>query len=205
MTIRVINLYYTLLYLFSWITLCGLLLCFCNNELAAGFLWATEVLVIFIFLLMLFYINNLGDTYKIKVESFYIYTVLIIFFIILLPNTQKYSENVQVGFFDDLCWIDYYESLFYTLMNDFLGFFLSYYRLNSFILIVVGYILYIGSLVCIILFSSFKKFKFNNVDSLFEILSLSQAFIYCLFFRKQDLFEQNLFFAALNKISQKYD
>lgn len=202
--IRVLNLYYTLLYLFIWITLCGVLLSFCNNELATGFLWVTEVLVIFIFLLMLFYINNLGDRSRVKVDESFIYVCLISFFILVLPTSQRYAESF-INFFTDLFWTDYYEAMYYLFINDFLGFFLSFYLLNCFILIIVGYILYVGSLVCVMLFSSIKKFKFSNINAFINVLLSSQFFLYSLFFRKQDLFDQNLFAAVLNKVLQTND
>lgn len=199
------NLYYNLLYLLLLIFFFGLILCMCNNELTAGFLWVTEIIVVFVLLLLLFYVNIYGDSKKIILKYNYFMFLLILFFCLVLPYDISYDEEELMILYSDIYWVDYYEALNNDQMNDFFGFFMSYYTLNSIILIVLGLILFFGSIVCVLLFRLIKVVKFNNVNNFFETLRFSQSFLYSIFMRKQDLFEQNSFIATLKAIYSKKD
>lgn len=107
--------------------------------------------------------------------------------------------------YSDIYWVDYYEAFNNDQMNDFFGFFISYYTLNTIILMIIGLILFFGSIVCVLLFRLIKVVKFNNVNNFFETLEYSQSFLYSIFMRKQDLFEQNSFIATLKAIYSKKD
>lgn len=76
------NLYYNLLYLFLLIFFFGLILCTCNNELTAGFLWVTEIIVVFVLLLLLFYVNITGESKKIFQKYNYFVGLFIFFFVL---------------------------------------------------------------------------------------------------------------------------
>jgi hypothetical protein len=90
-------------------------------------------------------------------------------------------------------------------MNDFFGFFISYYSLNTLLLMILGLILFFGSIVCVVLFRLIKVVKFNNVNNFFETLAFSQSFLYSIFMRKQDLFDQNSFVSSIKSIFSKND
>jgi len=56
-------------------------------------------------------------------------------------------------------WEDYYEAIANSNMNDFLLMFISYYTVNSIEFLLVGFLLLIGSIVCVQLNKAQKKFK----------------------------------------------
>ncbi|MCB1713407.1 MAG: hypothetical protein KDH96_13350, partial [Candidatus Riesia sp.] len=156
-------------------------------------------------LLLIFYVNIYGDSKKIILKYNYFMFLLILFFCLVLPYDISYDEEELMILYSDIYWVDYYEALNNDQMNDFFGFFMSYYTLNSIILIVLGLILFFGSIVCVLLFRLIKVVKFNNVNNFFETLRFSQSFLYSIFMRKQDLFEQNSFIATLKAIYSKKD
>jgi hypothetical protein len=104
-----------------------------------------------------------------------------------------------------LYWVDYYDALNDYNNNDLYGFFLSYYVVNNIILIIFGLILFFGSIICVTLFRTIKVIKFNNMGNFFETIKFSQSFLYSLFMRKQDLFDQNSFLSSLKSIFSKND
>lgn len=200
-----VNLYYNLLYLFLLIFFFGLILCTCNNELTAGFLWVTEIVVVFVMLLLLFYVNIYGESKKIIIKYNYFNFFFLIFFLIALPYNSDYNEEDMLILYSDLFWVNYYDALNDSALNDFFGFFISYYILNTVILVIFGLILFFGSIACVTLFRLIKVVKFNNVNNFFDTLQFSQTFLYSIFMRKQDLFDQNSFVASIKNIYSKND
>jgi len=88
-------------------------------------------------------------------------------------------------------------------MNDFTSFLLSYYDFNSIELVIIGMILFIGSIVCVNLYKINKDISVNQLlpfISLFDIFKDSISFN---FLRKQNLYIQNLTLASLKIISKK--
>jgi hypothetical protein len=55
------NVYYVLVYLFLQILYFGLILSILQLELFTGFLWVTELTILFIFLILCFYLNAEGS------------------------------------------------------------------------------------------------------------------------------------------------
>lgn len=199
------NMYYNLLYLFLLIFFSGLILCVCNNELTAGFLWVTEIIVVFVMLLLLFYVNVYGDSKKILIKYNFFNFFFLVFFLILLPLNRDFFEEDTLILYSDLFWINYYDALNDSVLNDFFGFFISYYFLNTVILTIFGLILFFGSIACVTLFRLIRVIKFNNVNNFFDTLLFSQTFLYSIFMRKQDLFDQNLSTASIKNIFAKND
>jgi hypothetical protein len=77
--------------------------------------------------------------------------------------------------------------------------------LNTLVFLLIGLILFFGSIVCVLLFRLIKVVKFNNVNNFFDTLSYSQSFLYSIFMRKQDMFDQNLFFSGVKMVFSKND
>jgi hypothetical protein len=72
-------------------------------------------------------------------------------------------------------------------MNDFAGLYISYYLLHSLEFIIIGFILFIGSIGCISLYSIInisKKVSYNLITS---FLSLFTKFYDILFLRRQTM------------------
>lgn len=186
------NVYYLLLYLFLELFYFGLFLALIQMELFTGFLWVLECTVIFIAVLLLFYLNYTGYEKKRKNLTQYYYYSL--FFIIILFNYDYPSEfenyiPIELNLYD--LWDDFYESLYNPQMNDFMGLFLSYYYLNSFEFLLVGFLLLIGSVACVMLFKSNKINRVLNYDFFFKVFNFFIDFVDYLFIRKQNLMRQN--------------
>lgn len=199
------NNYYSLLYLFLIILFLGSVLCLLNNELTAGFLWVGEILVIFVFLLLILYVNVHGESQKNFTRHNFFLIPFFFFVVLFLNNDTTLIENDLLFLHCDLYWVDYYEALNDYNNNDLFGFFISYYVLNSIVLMLFALILFFGSIICVLLFRTIKVVKFSNVNNFLDTIKFSQNFLYSIFMRKQDLFDQNSFFASLKTIFSKND
>jgi hypothetical protein len=199
------NNYYSLMYLFLLILLIGAVLCFLNNELTAGFLWVAEFLVIFVFLLLILYVNVHGDNKKFYNKHILFFSFIALLFLVIYEHDNTLMEDDLQFLLCDLYWTDYYEALNDYNNNDLYGFFISYYIFNSIILIIFGLILFFGSIICVTLFRLVKVVRFNNIDNFFDTIKYSQSFLYSIFMRKQDMFDQNSVFAVLKTIFFKND
>lgn len=184
------NIYYNLIYLFLQICYFGLVLSLFQMELFTGFLWVTELTILFIFLILCFYLNSEGTIQK--NETFYVtyfYFIIVIFFFNNFFSIELKELNIYN--FVDL-WDDYYESLDNSLMTDFFGLFLVYYEFNSLFTFLIFFLLFIGSIVCVVLSKlSYlnKKKNVGNYLSLFNFFLSSLSFF---FYRKQNLSKQTL-------------
>lgn len=156
-------------------------------------------------LLLLFYVNIHGNFEKSFLKYNYFHFFFLIFFLILLPQNNDFSEEELLVLYSDLFWVNYYDALNDFSLNDFFGFFISYYILNTIILIIFGLILFFGSIACVTLFRLIKVVKFNNVNNFFDTLQFSQTFLYSIFMRKQDLFDQNSFIGSIKNMYAKND
>ena len=86
------NIYYAMLYIVLQVAYLGLVLSLFQLELFTGFLWVTELTVIFIFLILCFYINAEG-TFFFTNKFFFFYSSLFSFFLIFnlfLSGTSEY-------------------------------------------------------------------------------------------------------------------
>lgn len=188
------NVYYTLLYLFFEIILFGLFISFYQMELFTGFLWVIEGTIVFIALLLLFYLNAEITITKILFDSskfYYIFSLIVYFFFFF-----EYSYLYQIETFLPLSfnyvdlWENYYEALNNSSMNDFLLLFISYYSLNSIEFIIIGFLLLIGSVVCVQLSLLQKELKVTKLDTFSKIFDFTTDFINFVFLRKQNLNKQ---------------
>lgn len=188
------NIYYVLLYLFIQVFLFGVYLGVSNLEFFTGFLWVIEGTIVFIFLLLLLYINFKGyiNSYDMNIfffnKSVYFFTIL--FFSVFFYNIEEsYLINL---FMVTPLWDDYYESIYNTNMNEFTQLLLSYYSFNSIIFIIVGLLLLIGSIVCVNLFKVSKNYRLYTYNSFFSFFSLFTDVVNYNFIRKQNLNNQNM-------------
>ena len=128
---------------------------------------------------------------KNKIKYTYYYCGIILLFLINY-NTHGEFENylpLELNIID--VYDDYYESLYNTNMNDFMGFLVSYYYLNSFEFTLVGILLLIGSVACVNLFKINKLNRVASFDGFFKIFNFFKDFSDYIFLRKQNLTKQN--------------
>ena len=185
------NVYFALLYTFINFFLIGIYLSLFQIELFTAFLWLVECSVLFVFLLLLFYLNVKG-TYKYTYSNFYSNFFTLIFLLILF-NLNNYSvldlnQILEISFYGIID--NYYEALFNSVMNDLFGFSISYYLINSIEFIFIGFLLLIGSVVCVNLYQMNKNIRSQNYNNFLSIFNFFLDFSNFLFLRKQNLTKQ---------------
>jgi hypothetical protein len=76
-------------------------------------------------------------------------------------------------------------------MNDFFSLTLSYYSVNSVEFLLIGYLLLLGSVVCVSLNKIQKDSKINNLPTFFKFFNFFSNFLNYSFLRKQTLSDQS--------------
>ena len=190
------NPYYSLLYLFIILFEFGCVISLIQFELFTGFLWVLELTIIFISTLLLLYLNIDSNIYKLNLikNKIYINILIILFILTFSINYFKLNENNNLLLFVNFdIYENYYESIINNTNNDFSILFFSYYIINSLITILVGFLLLIGSIICITLnnFIKIDQLK-NNLKLLYTNKNMFK-YIDNIVHRKQDLFYQSKF------------
>lgn len=187
------NIYYTLLYFFVEVFYIGFFLCYYQMELFAGFLWVVECTVVFIFLLLLFFVNFKGflNNFEKKIYFFNKFIFVVFFFFISVIYFHDYEGNVKNELNITCMWDDFYESVYNTNMNDFTCLLISYYSINSFEFLIVGLILLIGSVLCVNLYKNNKNVRLQSYGNFFNFFNFFVDSINYNFIRKQNLTNQN--------------
>ena len=199
------NIYYTLFYMFVYFFLVGLFLSFFQLEFFTGFLWLIELTIIFVYLLLLFFLNFKGNISNFKKENKFLLNVtplLSVFFI----NLVFYKESellIKDEFINILLWEDYYECLCNYNMNDFQSLLISYYYFNSVDFIIIGVILFFGSIACVNLFKINRTDQNNNTYDFISTFDFFLNNISFVFLRKQNLTNQNLTIPGIRFIKKK--
>lgn len=180
--------------MFLQIFFLGVHLAVFNLEFFTGFLWVLEGTIIFIFLLVLFYVNFKGYINSYDMNIFFynkaVYPLVLFYFSLLLNSVDE--SYVLYSFISTFVWDDYYESIYNTNMNEFTQLLLSYYSFSSLGFATVGIILLVGSVVCVNLYKVNKVFRVHPYDSFFSFFSFFSDSVSYSFIRKQNLHYQNL-------------
>lgn len=163
-------------------------------EFFTGFLWVVECTVIFIALILLFYLNVEGFQGRLSLKSFRSYFILVLGSSFFLLNNMYFISTGEVFlpqlFNNFSLWENYYEALFNINMNDFKSLTITYYSINSFEFIMVGFILLVGSLVCVNLNRLQKSIKIYKYSNYFNVFDFFKDFLNYTFMRKQNLLDQ---------------
>nr|YP_010632211.1 ymf62 [Cryptocaryon irritans]WBP62327.1 ymf62 [Cryptocaryon irritans] len=200
------NLYYILLYLFIEVFYFGLFISIYQMELFTGFLWVTECTVIFISLLLLFYLNSKGNFYKLDLNFYkynYIFFInIIIFFFYSFSGDLENFNYLNLSIIE--LWDNYYEAYFNTNTNDFMGLLLSYYFFNCFEFFLLGFILLIGSVICVNLFKLNNIIKLQKYDNLFTLFDFFKDSVSFFFLRKQNILNQQIVYPSTRIFKKEY-
>jgi len=185
------NVYYTLLYIFINFFFIGLYLAIFQIELFTAFLWLIECSVLFVFLLILFYLNIKGLLDYTYYNIYNIYFFINIYLCIIFLNFHFESESVFISETNFFYLIDnIYESVFNAINNDLFGFLLSYFLINGVEFIFVGFLLLVGSVICVNLFIINTTIRSQNYNNYLMVYSFFKDFINFFFLRKQNLIKQ---------------
>lgn len=184
------NVYYVALYLFLQIIYFGLILSILQYELFTGFLWVTELTILFIFVLLCFYLNS-GGSFNFSTSNMYKFFIVVNFFIFFSFSIWSHTEYYFLVIFNyvDL-WDDYYESLSNSLMTDFYGLFTSYYVFNSFFTLLIFFLLFFCSVICIYINVSIKSKRKQNIGAYINLFNFWKSYSNFVFYRKQNLSKQ---------------
>lgn len=193
------NVYYSLMYMFFLIFYFGLVLSLLQADLFTGFLWTTEFTIILIALILFFYLNVEGSILKInlKISNFYFVYFLFFFLFIFFFKNSMYNN---LDCYNDLNWLffnfyfdDWYESLNNFLMTDFISLYTTYYSVNSIEFLIIGYLLFLGSLISVSLNKSYKNLKIYDNSNFLKLFNFFNNFLNYSFLRKQTLNDQSYY------------
>lgn len=187
------SVYYTAFYFMVLVVLFGLFLSIYQLDLFTAFLWLAEFVVIFISILFIFYLNVYSNNSK-KNKSFFFFKYLG-FFLIFLIFSQYYSvysdfEYLNFNFLSIQFHDNFYDHISISILNDFFSFFKSYYFYNSIEFLLVGFLLLVGSLICVNLNFFSKANKVINYYDFFVVFDFFKDFSKFIFMRKQNLSDQ---------------
>ena len=198
------NIYYILLYTFINFFLIGIYLSIFQIELFTAFLWLVECSVLFVFLLLLFYLNIKGFyTFTFNQNYNYIFS-LCLFIYFILVNHYSDSDSFCIVSMNFYSLVDnYYEALFNNVTNDLFGFSISYYLVNGIEFIFIGFLLLIGSVICVNLYIMNKNIRAQVYSNYLTLFNFFTDFVNFSFFRKQNLIKQGNTKASLKIFSKK--
>ena len=183
------NIYYSLFYIFILFFYFGLFLALLNLDLFTAFLWLTECVVIFVSILLLFYLNIHAENnyFNYLNDSFKYYNFLIFFILINLNSFYIFEKESLLNFNNNFFIYDnFYEALNNFKLFDFFGLYISYYNINSFEYLIVGYVLLVASLVCVNLNKFIRLNKSFNYYSILNLFDFFNDFIKIFFLKKSN-------------------
>lgn len=173
-------------------------------EFFTAFLFLVECSVLFVFLLLLFYLNIKGiytNNYNFTFKSLFALLVLYTYTLISFYNGENDNLNQCFTIFTIID--NYYEAVFNPIMNDIFVFLLGYYFFNALEFLLVGFLLLIGSVICVNLYQTTKGAQRKNYLSIFSIFNFFNDFIGFSFLRKQNLIKQGNTKASLKMFIKK--
>lgn len=178
------------MYVFVNFFLVGVYLSIFQIELFTAFLWLVECSVLFVFLLLLFYINVKGVYSYTLVQNynFYFSLLFLLYVIFLNPVSESDSSYVDMSFYGLLD--NYYEALHNNVLNDLFGFSISYYFLNAVEFLFIGFLLLIGSVICVNLYIFNKNVRTQSLNNYLLLFNFFSDLTNFLFLRKQNLIKQ---------------
>lgn len=176
-------------------------------ELFTGFLWVLEGTIVFISLLLLFHLNAEGFNLKINLKiNKYLYIIGIFFFFLIyscffLINNLEFTE-LQVFNINSL-WDNYYEALYNININDFKLLYISYYKVNCIEFLLIGFLLLVGSIICVHINKYQKFLKIYKYNSIFKLFKSINSLLDFSFIRKQNLNYQTQHIPAIKIFKKK--
>ena len=179
------------MYVFLNFFLLGVCLSIYQVDLFTAFLWLVECSVLFVFLLLLFYLNVKGF-YKFTYSHTYIFIYLLVILYLIINFSGYYnsdfSENLNLNYIGIID--NYYESFSNFNCNDLVGLYLSYYTINVIEYLIIGFILLIGSVICVNLYTLNKNIRSQNYSNFLKIFNFFIDYSSFFFLRRQNIIKQ---------------
>lgn len=181
------NPFYALFYFFINTFIIGVFIAAYQLEIFTGFLYVLEITVVFIMLILFFFFNFKGS-WSFSLNEYISFWPICFFFIYSMPTVYSEEECLLPSLFRVWeLWDDYYAALHQHLLNDFAGLYISYYLIHSLEFLIIGFILFIGSIGCISLYSIINTSKKVSYNLITNFLSLYTKLYDVLFLRRQTL------------------
>ena len=161
--------YTTVLYLFiNYILVGGFYLLYINADLFAGFLWVIDFNLLFIFLLFSIYLIHLFKNNSKIYKNKYIYIMKIIY-ILIISNILFYLSDLNALTLSYLninwlvTYINYYYNYIYLYKTNLFVLYLTYYKLNIDLFVLINLILFYSIILVIYLYVSINHLKINKI------------------------------------------
>lgn len=104
---------------------------------------------------------------------------------------QEQDTSLQINIYQNSLTDNFYEILFNFLLNDLYGFSISYYTVNFVEYIIVGFLLLLGSVVCVNLNQIGKSMGNQNYCEFFTKFKFFTNFVPFILLRRQNLINQS--------------
>jgi len=133
----------------------------------------------------------------------YVFPLLVLLYLVLV---NYYSDSdglsiVDMSFYGILD--NYYEAYLNNITNDLFGFSLSYYFINGVEFLLIGFLLLVGSVVCVNLYLMNKNIRTQGVNNYLTLFNFYLDFTNFIFLRKQNLIKQGNNKASLKLFKKK--
>jgi uncharacterized membrane protein len=124
-----------------------------------------------------------------------------LFTFLLLVNYTDSDSNFDLNYYGLLD--NYYESVFNPITNDLFGFSISYYLINSIEFILIGFLLLLGSVVCVNLYQVNKNVRVQSYNNYLTVFNFFSDFSSFFFLRRQNLVKQGNTKSSLKLFKKK--
>ena len=180
--------------------LIGIYLSIFQVELFTAFLWLIECSVLFVYLLLLFFLNIKGIYNYTYTQTYYICIIFCFIFFCVFFDTTTYRTCI-VDLFNIL--ENYYESVCNFNCNDLFGFAISYYTLNIVEFLIIGFLLLVGSVICVNLYQINKNVRAQSYFNYLVVFNFFTDFLGFYFLRRQSITKQGNTKTALKIFKKK--
>jgi len=113
-------------------------------------------------------------------------------------DTDALLDMSSYGLIDN-----YYEALFNNIANDLFGFSIIYYNVNGVEFIFIGFLLLVGSVICVNLYQMNKNVRTQSYQNYLSVFNFFTDFTSFFFLRKQNLTKQGNTKASLKVFKKK--
>jgi len=148
---------------------------------------------------------NIKGVYTYTISQTYIYyfiLFLLSFFIAINYYTESDTDALldmsSYGLIDN-----YYEALYNNISNDLFGFSIIYYNVNGVEFIFIGFLLLVGSVICVNLYQMNKNVRTQSYQNYLSVFNFFTDFTSFFFLRKQNLTKQGNTKASLKVFKKK--
>jgi len=142
-------------------------------------------------------------TYTISQTYIYYFILFLLSFFIAINYYTESDTNALLdmsfyGLIDN-----YYEALFNNVSNDLFGFSIIYYNVNGVEFIFIGFLLLVGSVICVNLYQMNKNVRTQSYQNYLSVFYFFTDFTSFFFLRKQNLTKQGNTKASLKVFKKK--